>query len=151
MDTVDRGIYIQREVDNFIMSIFSGLINDDHGDIERYDVETEKYISASLTDWHAFYLWRNMAQWVQEWPGAFSRPVWLPSCGSWDDLEWILGHRWGSVTIRWWENITPRPRQQVVHPPAQSKRARRARNTPATSQAISSSTQQLSLLEGGIL
>lgn len=124
------------------------VLNDDHGDIERYDAAAHGYVAASLSNWRAFYIVRGLAQWANEWPEAFTVPVWLPSGGSWDDLEWLLYERWGSITSRWWEDTTPRPRQPVVHPPALSQHPRKAKKKAAHgAQAASpSSAHQLSLL-----
>jgi hypothetical protein len=113
------------------------------GDICRYDEATHTLVSASLVDWKAFFVSRDLARWRDDEPDKH-RPIhyWFPACNSWDRLEQHLFDRWGVVTSRWWEpdTVTP-PRWQCLvchdigrvrqgpcpgcHPAPQAKKPRR--------------------------
>jgi hypothetical protein len=82
------------------------------GDIGRFDPDTEQFVAASLVDWQAFYLYRDLARWRDLDAAQDARddrhrhhdtPYWFPVGGSWDQLEQRLFRRWGSAPTRWWD------------------------------------------------
>jgi hypothetical protein len=82
-------------------------------DICRFDDALTTYIHASLVDWQAFYLYRALARWREEEYHRHRAEVryWLPSNGTWDQLEQRLFARWGSAPGRWWDrgpHVLPR-------------------------------------------
>jgi hypothetical protein len=89
------------------------------GDICRYCDEAEGFIAASLVDWRAFFLVRDLARWrdldaQEDAKDGHHRHhdvnYWFPLGNSWDALETRLYARWQSVTRRWWEDLTRPPR-----------------------------------------
>lgn len=82
------------------------------GDICRYDDATDAFIAASLVDWQAFYLYRDLAQWrdrdarqdrMDDRRRHRDVRYWLPLDPTWDALEARLFARWGSPPLRWWD------------------------------------------------
>lgn len=97
------------------------------GDICRYDDATGTFVPASLVDWQAFFLYRDLAHWRdsdahQDRMDARHRhrdvPYWMPLDTTWDALETRLLTRWGGVGQRWWDrgpHLLPRYACLVCH------------------------------------
>lgn len=121
------------------------------GDVRIYAGDDVGFVRASLVDWQAFYLYRDLAEWrtIDEQQSARDdrwrhqdTPYWFPVGGSWDDLERRLFARWGSAPGRWWDrgpHLLPRyaclvchdtgrvrlDRCPGCHPPAPQKKPRK--------------------------
>jgi len=99
----------------------------DEGDVRCYDDDEAGFVRASLVDWQAFYLYRDLARWRDldaQQDASDDRlrhhdtPYWFPVGGTWDQLEQRLFRRWGSAPTRWWDrgpHLLPRYACLVCH------------------------------------